>query len=205
MILSAHQLHEYMNKRIFSLVLLSFFLLSLFLFAKTTRALSLGDVVNGVKSFLSPQKKELKIDSGISLVPEGDVNKNGQIDAGDTVRFSYTLTNTTDQEYSFATIKTNINRKQINFIHNITGTASLDDDSKTIEIPNFRIAPNQIATITFDARVNYYTSEDPTIATVPEFFDNNKKSIVKSLKKEIKALRINKDKIPGMIIQRIKK
>ncbi|MBU3978751.1 hypothetical protein KJ980_07210 [Patescibacteria group bacterium] len=194
-----------MNKRIFSLLILPFFLLSLFLFTKTTHAFSLGDVVNGVKSLISPAKKELKIDSSITLVPEGDVNKNGQIDAGDTVRFTYTLTNTTDREYSFATLKTNINRKQLNFIHNITGTASLDDDGKTIEIPNFRIAPNQIAAITFDARVNYYTSEDPTIATVPEFFDNNNRSIVKSLKKEIKAIRINKDKIPGMIKMQIKK
>ncbi len=194
-----------MNKRILSLLLLPLFLLSFFLFTKTTHAFSLGDIVNGVKNIVSPPKKELKIDSSISLVPEGDVNKNGQIDAGDTVRFSYTLTNTTDQEYSFANLKTNINRKQLNFIHNITGTASLDDNGKTIEIPNFRIAPNQTATITFDARVNYFTSEDPLIATTPEFLDNNNKSIVKSLKKEIRAKRINKDKIPGMIKLQIKK
>ncbi len=172
---------------------------------KPAKANIFDNIVNSVKEFLTPDKKELKIDSDITLVPEGDVNKNGQIDSGDTVRFSYTLTNTTDQEYSFATLKTNINRKQLNFIHNITGTASLDDDGKTIEIPNFRIAPNQIATITFDARVNYYTSEDPTIATEPEFLSSDNKSIVKSLKKEIKAMRINKNKIPGMIRQQIKK
>jgi hypothetical protein len=188
-----------MNKRIFILLLLPVFLLSFFLFTKTAQAFSLGDVVNGVKNLISPAKKELKIESNISLVPDGDVNKNGQIEAGDTVRFSYTLTNTTDREYSFSTLKTNINRKQLNFIHNITGASSLDDNGKTIEIPNFRIAPNQTAVITFDARVNYYTSEDPVIATVPEFFDNDNKSIVKSLKKEIKAKRINKDNIPGMI------
>ncbi len=173
--------------------------------AQTTQAFSLPNLIDGAKNLLTPQKKELKIDSGISLAPEGDVNKNGQIDAGDIVRFGYTLTNTTDKEYSFATLKTNINRKQLNFIHNITGTASLNDDGKTIEIPNFRIAPNQIATITFDARINYYTSEDPTIATSPEFSDSNKKSILKALKKEIKAKRINKDKIPGMLKQQIKK
>lgn len=177
----------------------------LFVNPKQAQANIFDNIVNGVKDFFTPTKKELKIDSNISLAPEGDVNKNGQIDAGDIVRFTYTLTNTTDQEYSFATLKTNIDRRQLNFIHNITGTASLDDDGKTIEIPNYRIAPNQIATITFDARINYYTSEDPTIATVPEFLDNNNKSIVKSLKKEIKVFRINKDKIPGMIRQQIKK
>ena len=170
-----------------------------------THANIFDDILTGTKNLFSPAKKELKIDSSITLVPEGDVNNNGNIDAGDTVRFSYALTNTTDKEYSFSTLRTNINRKQLNFIHNITGTASLDDDGKTIEIPNFRITPNQIATITFNARVNYFTSEDPIIATIPEFFDNNNKSIVKSLKKEIKAIRINKDKIPGMIKMQIKK
>jgi len=175
------------------------FTILFFAIAQTTQAFSFPNLIEGAKNLFSPSKKELKIESSITLVPEGDVNKNGQIDAGDTVRFSYTLTNTTDKEYSFATLKTNINRKQLNFIHSITGASSLDDNGKTIEIPNFRIPPNQTATITFDARVNYYSTEDPVIATVPEFLDNNNKSITKSLKKEIKAMRINKDKIPGMI------
>lgn len=163
--------------------------------------------LDGVKNALSKEevKKEFTIESNITLAPDGDLDKNGQIDTGDIVRFTYTITNITDQDYSFATIKTNIDRKQLNFIHNVIGTASLDDDGKTIEIPNFRIAPNQTAAITFDARINYYTNEDPAIATEAELLGNDKKSIAKSSKKEIKAKRINKDKIPGMLKQQIKK
>ncbi len=172
-------------------------------FPVTVHAFSLGDIVDNVKNFFTAKPpKELTIDSKIELAPGGDINKNGQIDAGDIVRFTYIITNTTDENYSFATLKTNINRKQLNFIHNITGTASLDDnDGKTISIPNFRIGANQIATITFDARVNYYTNEDPIIATEAEFVSEEKKSIAKSLKKEIKAKRMNKENIPGMMKQ----
>lgn len=166
----------------------------------------LDDFLNGVKNFLNiPQdiKKELKIDANIELAPDGDVNKNGQIDAGDTVRFSYTITNTTDQAYSFATLKTNINRKQLNFIHNVTGATNLNDDGKTITISNFRIAPGQVVSLSFDARVNYFTKEDPVITTEADFIGKDKKSHAKSKRKEIKAKRILKEKIPGMVKQKI--
>lgn len=193
-----------MKKKIF-LVICLLSSLAFFTKPKSVKANFLDDIVTNVTDFFIPDKKELKIDSSIALTPDGDVDKNGQIDAGDIVRFTYNLTNTTDQEYSFATLKTNIDRKQLNFIHNITGTASLDDDGKTIAIPNYRIGANQTATITFDARVNYYTDKDITIATEPEFVDKDKKSIIKSLKKQIGAKKIKNDKIPGMIKQVIQK
>lgn len=176
------------------------------------------DILNGVKNTVqggvdkvsdlfngNAPRKELTIESKIELAPEGDINKNGQIEAGDIVRFTYVITNTTDKDHSLGTLKTNINRKQLNFIHNVTGTVSLNDDDKTITIPNFNIAANQVITITFDARLNYNTVEDPSIATEAEFIDTDKKSVAKSLRKEIRAKRILKDKIPGMTKQQFKK
>src|SRR3989344_4005121 len=180
-------------------VLISFFFIS----STSVSAFSLDDIVKGVKNLFDGDKKEFTIEPSITLAPDGDIDKNGEIDAGDIVRFSYQLTNTTDKEYSFATLKTNIDRQRLNFIHNIIGTASLEDNGKTITIPNFRIGANQIATVTFDAKINYYSSEDPTITTEADFIDNNNQSAAKSLKKEIKAKRINEDKIPGMIKQQI--
>lgn len=196
-----------MRKKVLLLFIPLFIIVALLFSLAPTHASIFDNLADGVKNLFNKGevKKEFTIESNITLVPDGDMDKNGEIDAGDIVRFTYTITNTTDQEYSFATLKTNIDRKQLNFIHNVIGTASLDDDGKTIEIPNVRIAPNQTATITFDARVNYYTNEDPAIATEAEFVGNDKKSIAKSSKKEIKAKRINKDKIPGMIKQQIKK
>lgn len=199
-----------MNRKFLSGFIIFIFIASVFVFVSppVAHAALLDDLVNGVKSFFNiPQDvpKELKIDANIVLAPGGDVNKNSQIDAGDTVRFSYTITNTTDQEYTFATLKTNINRKQINFIHNVTGTTNLSDDGKTVSIANFRIAPNQVVPISFDARVNYFTNQDPTISTQADFIGKDKKSLTKSTKKTIKAKRILQEKIPGMVKQQNEK
>lgn len=57
----------------------------------TVKASFLDNIVNGVKNIFSPaQPKSITIDSNISLAPEGDINKNNEIDSGDIVRFSYT-------------------------------------------------------------------------------------------------------------------
>ncbi len=173
----------------------------LFIFSpKPAQASFLSDIVDNVKDLLTPDpKKEFTIDSDISLAPEGDVDKNGKIDAGDIIRFTYKIKNVTDREYLFATLETNINRKQLNFVHNVTGTASLLDDGKTIIIPNYRIGANQASVITFDARINYYTDKDVSVATLPEFIDKDKNSVKKSDEKKISVVKIAKDKIPGMI------
>ena len=193
-----------MRKKVLLLFIPLFIIAALLFSLAPTNASIFDNLADGFKNLFN-KEEEFTIQSNITLVPDGDIDKNGEIDAGDIVRFTYTITNTTDQEYSFATIKTNINRKQLNFIHNVVGTASLDDDGKTIEIPNFRIASNQTATITFDARVNYYTNEDPTVITEAEFVDDNKNSIAKSVKKKIQARRINSERIQGFIKQQIKK
>ena len=44
----------------------------------------------------------------------------------------------------------------------------------------------------FDARINYY-QEEKTIATEPEFFNSETKEVVKALRKEIKAQKLNVD------------
>lgn len=184
-----------------------FFCLFIFFSPTQAQASVIDDIVNGIKGFFvgnSTPSSMLVLSSSIELVKDGDVNNNGQIDAGDIIRFRYIITNTTNQEFASATLKTNINRKEINFIHNVTGTTSLSDTGKTIEIPNLRIAPNQVGTISFDARVNYFTSDDPVISTQADFLGKDKKSYVKSNKKEIKANRIAKDKIPGMFKHQVK-
>src|SRR5260221_91096 len=100
-----------------SLSLIFFF----FFAVSSVKAFSFDDIVKSIQQVFKPPAKTpppaLSVDSKISLAEDGDVNKNGQIDAGDTVRFSYTVTNTTDKDQTFATLKTNINRKQLNFIH----------------------------------------------------------------------------------------
>lgn len=153
-----------------------------------------------VKSLVTPvantnvKDKVLSVESAIALAPEGDVNKNGEIDSGDIVRFSFVLTNTTDKVYSYATLKTNINRKQLNFIHSLRGATGLTDNKDTIEFRNIRIGPNEQRVISFDARVNY-SKEDKIISSEPEFVSSDGNPVGKFQKKEISAKKLSKEEI----------
>lgn len=194
----------------------SFLFVSILLFTPTVVNASLFDDflnemnntlqngADGIKSLITPDDKNAKgktllIESGITLVPSGDINKNGQIDAGDTITFTYNIQNNTDKKYAYATLKTNIARDSLNFIHNVSGVTGLRDDGKTIEFPNLRIEPGMVKVISFDARVNYFTEQDPAIDTEPELLTEDKKSLLKSAKKQIKANRIKKEDIPDQI------
>ncbi len=184
------------NKKINIPLALLFLLISFFVVSPVkTHASILDDAVDKVKDLFTPEpKKEFLLDSNITLAPGGDMDQNGQIDSGDTIRFTYNIKNTTDEGYSFATLKTNIDRRKINFIHNVTGTVNLNNKNNTVTIPNLTIAPNNEITITFDARINYDTKEDQTLSTLADFSDIKNKSIAKSLKKEIRAKKISVQK-----------
>lgn len=157
-----------------------------------------------VKDLVTPEANNVKdkvltIDSAITLAPDGDVNKNGQIDAGDTITFTYNIQNNTDKKYAYATLKTNIQRDSLNYIRNVSGVTGLKDDGKTIEFPNLRVEPGMVKEINFDATVNYFTELDPIISTEPELVSEDKQFLLKSAKKEIEVKRIKKEEIPDQI------
>lgn len=156
--------------------------------APTAKAFSIPELIENIKDiFTQDPPKGLTLDSKIKLAPEGDIDQNGEIDSGDTITFTYTINNQTDQEYPFSILKTSIPRDSLHFIHNIRGTASLSDKNKTIEIPNLRINPHQVLIISFNARINYFTDNDEIIGTEPEIVSKDKSSIFKAKKEEIKA------------------
>lgn len=204
------------NKVILS-VFISFAIVSLLLITPAIAHASLfGDFINemnntlqggvdGVKSLITPaadknaKNNELTVESDITLAADGDVNKNGQIDAGDTITFTYTIQNNTDKKYAYSTLKTNIQRDSLNYIRNVSGVTGLKDDGKTIEFPNLRVEPGMVKVISFDARINYFIEEDPIISTEPELVTEDKISLLKSEKKQIQGKRIKKEEIPNQI------
>lgn len=165
------------------------------LFLKSAQA----SIFDDIKSVLSDKpSQKLSLQSNITFAPEGDLNKNGEFDSGESLKFSYIVDNPTDKEISFATLKTNIPRNNLNFIHDIKGTPSLSDKNRTITIPNLRINPGEKLEISFNARLNYFTDADKGISTEPEIVTSDKKSLLKSKKKEIKALKL-KTKLPSNV------
>lgn len=183
-----------------NLKLLSLFTLLLVLFAfqnQSAYAFDFSDLFTDLKNFINhtgSKPGNLTIDSEIALAPDGDINKNNEIDAGDIVRFTYTLRNTTNKSYSFGTLETNIERKQFNFFHNLIGANNLVDDNKTIKISNVRINPGEALIMSFDART-LYRENDIQISTEAEFIDSDHKSLIKSVKLE----KLVKNNIPDFI------
>jgi hypothetical protein len=162
-------------------------------------AFSFPNLLGPVKDFFTPDSpKNLTLDSKIELTPNGDANKNNQIDGGDIVRFTYVLTNPTKEKYLFATLNTNIDRKALNFIHNVSGVTGLDDSQNTIKLPNLRLESDRELVIGFDARINY-SIEDKLISTEPELLTEDKKSVLKAIKKEVKALKVKPEDFPGQV------
>ncbi len=178
--------------------LLSFFIILGFVFLISSNADA--SILDQVKDLINKNlgKPTFSLDSNISLAPGGDVEKNGQIDSGDIVRFSYTVINPTSKEYSFLTLKTNINRQQLNYIHNVQGSSGLNDNGKTITIPNISIGPSGSLIITFDARINYFSDKDRLISTEPELVSQDQKTLLKSGKKQISGKKIDSEKIESM-------
>lgn len=163
--------------------------------------------LNGVKNIFGKEEdknvksKDFAVESTITIVPDGDANKNNQIDAGDIVRFTYTIVNTTDKSYSYATLRTSIDRKQLNFIHSVRGATGLSDGDGTITFNNIRINSQEQRIISFDARINYFR-EDKQISTEPELVASDNKSVVKSLKKEVIAKKLSNEEIKKRIEKR---
>jgi len=171
------------------LILIGILILSSFLFLSLShpaQASILDDIVNSVKNFFSPAAaQQLSITSKIELAPNGDINKNGTVDAGDTIRFVYVITNTTSNTYSFATLKTKINTNSLNSISSMQGAVSINDANHTLTIPNLHIHSNQQLTISFDAHANFNKDSNQTVSTEPELVDQNNTVLVKGQKQEV--------------------
>lgn len=133
----------------------------------------------------SPPRNSFIVHAQILLAPGGDANHNSQIDAGDTVVFSYEITNQTAGEFSSVFLKTNIPRARLNFIRDVRGTPSLSDRGGMVEIPNLHFGPNQTLTVSFQARINYFQGDGLTLSTQPELTAKNGSALAKSMKIEI--------------------
>lgn len=161
--------------------------------SRSAQALSISDIIDGIKNVFSQgsQNNNLSVTSKITLVPEGDLNKNGQIDAGDTVRFTYTITNPTNNSYKQLDLKTSVDTKKLNGITNVQGVLSLDQNKDTVTIPYLTIDPNQVRTVSFDAKVNLYKDNDQSLGTVPELVAEGGISLLKAQKEEVKAHKLD--------------
>jgi len=169
-----------------------FILTTLFFVTPKAHAFSLGDVIKDVTGmFISSSAPAVTVTSQIALAPNGDINHNGQISAGDTITFFYTLLNTTNTAYKFVTLQTNIDTKVLNNISNVQGAVSLNQNNTTITIPNISLDKNQVRKISFTAQINFDDSNDHHITTQPVLVGQNGKTVATGTLQSITATKMD--------------
>ena len=107
------------------------------------------------------------------------INKDKKITAGDTIKFTYIITNQTNKTYSFLTLKTNSKSNLLNSLRSLSGATSISNTNGTITIPNIRLLQDQQLTISFEANTNLNKSANQTLTTEPELVDQNNVILVK--------------------------
>lgn len=130
--------------------------------------------------------KGVSVTASVVLAENGDLNKDKIIEAGDTVTYSYTISNTSNSVYEFATLDTHIDHSHINFIHNIKGASSLSEKRDSIVIPNLFVGAIQTVNVSFDARVNIDTG-DTSLTTAPQLLTKDRKSIAQDISHNVKT------------------
>ena len=156
-----------------------------------------------ILSWLSTATKaslqSVTIQSNIAFASGGDLENNGQFDAGDTITFSYAITNTTKRTFSRNTLKTNVPRDRLNFIHDVRGVASISDRNGILEIPNLRLDAHQELVVSFSARINYFSGADLAIWTQPELVAHDGASLGGAIRKEMNVRSWKNEVFPSSV------
>lgn len=108
------------------------------------------------------------VEGKISLIPEADYNRPGEIDAGDTVALIIQISNTGNQDYTLAALSTGIDASLIHDFWNLRGADSLTEENGTLVFKNLRVPANASTVVAVEATVDYFTEGQLHLQLTPE-------------------------------------
>lgn len=114
---------------------------------------------------------QVTVEGGIERPAQGDLQKDGNVSAGDTVVFHFRVTNRTEAAYPLATLATGLDANLLYDIWNLHGAASLSDDNNTIAFPNLFISPHSRFTISVEGTLKYFTEGEARLTVSPQLLD----------------------------------
>ena len=116
---------------------------------------------------------QVTVEGKVELTSRGDFNKNGEVDAGDTVALTFRIRNLTDTEHSFAKLVTGVDNNLFYDIWNLQGAASLSEENNTISFPNLLLPARSKQFVTVETTIKYFTEGEQHIRLVPQLLDKN--------------------------------
>ena len=119
----------------------------------------------------------VSIESSVALAKDGDQNKNGQLDGGDTVSITFRLTNRSKAEAKDLTLNTGTPKSLLYFLRNFKGVNGATYEHDMIIFKNVVILPKQTQTISLDASLVYNTNQDSELELNPSLVNASNQSI----------------------------
>ncbi len=102
------------------------------------------------------------------------------MDGGDTLRFSFTITNHDKGQAQFLSLRTGLDKNTVFNISHVMGTTGLDSKPNELTLSNILVQSNQTQIISFDATLIY--SQNPsTISLNPQLFDPSNQLLTKGV------------------------
>jgi hypothetical protein len=113
------------------------------------------------------------------LAKDGDMDKDGKTDGGDTLHFTFKLTNKSQAEAKYLDLDTKIPKDRVFYVRNYAGSSSAATENGTIVFKNVVVLPNQTQEISFDASL-FYDTKDWQLNFTPEVREPGKSRIAQA-------------------------
>lgn len=128
------------------------------------------------EGFAQAPPEGVTVEGRIEVVPGKDYNREGEIDAGDTVNLLFLVKNDTDTEYSFASLSTGVDASRLHDLWNIKGAGSIVKENGTLVFKNLRLLPRSKVSMSIEATIDYFTEGELELAVTPQLAESSGQS-----------------------------
>lgn len=169
---------------------------AIFIINKSGSSTTNDSLTNNEPPPLKPS--EVKIHQKLEFSQDGDANKDGLFNGGDTIKVSFELENTSQNGAKFMTLETGILKERLYYVRNITGPTGYDDSDGKIRFLNLVVLPKQTQSVSFEASL-VHNSEDVGLNYEARLTDSNKNLIAKDENQEIRISKSPAGSIPSQV------
>ena len=130
---------------------------------------------------------QISVEYDIELAEGGDYHQNGQIDAGDTIKFIYAIQNPTDQDYPYSVLQTQVLKENYLQTHGISGGSGLRIEDGKVEFPNLYLQNHSLTIISVNVELRYFHNDLREISTEPTLLSQEGERLFVGEKKSVSA------------------
>lgn len=132
----------------------------------------------------------LSIDGAYTLAKQGDLNKDGRVDGGDKVTFTFNITNKSKQAARTVTLDTGIDKTKLYGISEVKGSTGVETADNALLFKNIVLLPNTTQNLSFEAQV-VRSPTDFGIHFRPVLIDPSNQVVLKGESKNVSVNKVD--------------